>query len=468
MKMANEEKTVNGGAEAEKTEEEVKSADVVDEDSPLKPASKAKKGAKKKGKKGKKASEPTENTEETTEEVKKKKPVKKAIPYWATLSQSQAAQVSSAKIGPSGTSSITTIIEAINDTCDAKGLASYILIKKYVQKQHPSWPKMTFKSALRNAVAKGRVKQIRNSYKVLANAKGGTSVEVKKKGRSKNPVVKAKEGPLEELLPHIFTWVCEPKEASYGLIRKYIGQHFPNLSTDLPFKKAMESMENQGQLDRITGKGASGTFQLMDGAKKTGKKYEDPVEDAIIASNEPKAASVPALRHYLSEYHTEYDVANKPKVLMKALERAEAMGWVKRVTGQGMSGTFHLAYPYIPSPKDLWREAYNESDYEVRPRSKSIKYADDSDDEDEEEESEDEYDDTSDEASVASEADSYREILPKKKKRGAPTVRSEPVKKAKKAPAKATSKKKQPSKASKPSSGGSKKTNKKKSKKRSR
>merc|ERR1712062_866196 len=143
-----------------------------------------------------------------------------------------------------------------------------------------------------------------------------------------------------------------------------------------------------------TGKGASGTFQLMDGAKKTGKRYEDPVEYAIIASNEPKAASVPALRHYLSEYHTEYDVANKPKVLMKALERAEAMGWVKRVTGQGMSGTFHLAYPYIPSPKDLWREAYNESDYEVRPRSKSIKYADDSDDEDEEEESEDEYDDT--------------------------------------------------------------------------
>ena len=48
--MANEEKTVNGGAEAEKTEEEVKSADVVDEDSPLKPASKAKKGAKKKNK----------------------------------------------------------------------------------------------------------------------------------------------------------------------------------------------------------------------------------------------------------------------------------------------------------------------------------------------------------------------------------------------------------------------------------
>ena len=467
--MANEENTVNGAAEAEKVEEEVKSGDVVDEDTPLKPASKAKKGGKKKGKKGKKAAVPTENTDEVTEEVKKKKPVKKPIPYWATLSQSQAAQMSSAKIGPSGTSSVSTIIEAINETCDAKGLASYILIKKHVQKHHPSWPKMTFKSALRNAVAKGRVKQIRNSYKVLANAKG-SSVEVKKKvsskGRSKTVKV-VKEGPLEELFPHIFTWVCEPKEASYGLIRKYIGQHFPNLSTDLPFKKAMESMENLGQLDRITGKGASGTFQLMDGAKKTGKRYEDPVEDAIIASNEPKSASIPALKHYLSEYHTEYDVANKPKVLLKALERAEAQGWVKRVTGQGMSGTFHLAYPYIPSPKDLWREAYNENDYEVRPRSKSIKYADDSDEEEEEEEeeSEDEYDDTSDEASVASEADDYREIIPKKKKRGAPTVRCEPVKKKAKAPAKAAPKKKQPSKTSKPSAGGSKK---KKSKKRNR
>ena len=196
--MANEENTVNGAAEAEKVEEEVKSGDVVDEDTPLKPASKAKKGGKKKGKKGKKAAVPTENTDEVTEEVKKKKPVKKPIPYWATLSQSQAAQMSSAKIGPSGTSSVSTIIEAINETCDAKGLASYILIKKHVQKHHPSWPKMTFKSALRNAVAKGRVKQIRNSYKVLANAKG-SSVEVKKKvsskGRSKTvKVVKIRLG----------------------------------------------------------------------------------------------------------------------------------------------------------------------------------------------------------------------------------------------------------------------------------
>jgi len=327
---------------------------------------------------------------------------------------------------------------------------------------------MVFKSALRNAVAKGRVKQIRNSYKVIANTKAKATVEVKKKvskGRSKTVKV-AKEGPLEELFPHIFTWVCEPKEASYGLIRKYIGKHFPNLSTDLPFKKAVESMEEKGQLDRLTGKGASGTFQLMDGAKKTGTRYEDPIEDAIIASNEPKDASIPALRHYLSEYHTEYNVAERPKVLLKALERAEAMGWIVRVTGKGFSGRFRLAHPYIPSPKDLWREAYNEGDYEVRPRSKSVKYTDDSDESEEEEESEDEYDDTSDEASVASEADSYKEVIPKKKKRGAPTARSAvpPPKKAKKK----TAPKPAASKAKKASSGDEKKSAKKKSKKRKR
>ena len=478
--MANEENAVNGTAEEpEKTEETVKSADVPDEDTPLKPAAKGKKGGKKKGKKGKKGKTEAADKEgeaaEATEEVKKKKPVKKVIPHWATLSDAQAKQTSSARVGPTATSSVTTIIEAINDTCDGKGLASYILVKKHVQKHHPSWPKMTFKSALRNAVAKGRVKQIRNSYKVVANPKGAKSVEVKKKvsskGRSKTVKV-VKEGPLEELFPHIFTWVCEPKEASYGLIRKYIGQHFPNLSTDAPFKKAMETMENKGQLDRLTGKGANGTFQLMDGAKKTGAKYEDPIEDAIIASNEPKDASIPALRHYLSEYHTEYDVANKPKVLLKALERAEAQGWVKRITGAGFSGSFRLGYPYIPSPKDLWREAYNENDYEVRPRTKSVKYADDSDEEEEEsEESEDEYEDTSDEASVASEADSYLEVIPKKKKRGAPTVRGEPVKKKAKKPAPAKKpagqKKKQPAKPSKASK-AKKTANKKKAKKRNR
>merc|ERR1719189_587351 len=242
---------------------------------------------------------------------------------------------------------------------------------------------MVFKSSLRRAIQKGLVKQIRNSYKVMPANTTIKTVKVKKilsKGRSKSVSVASKDGPLEELFPHIFTWVCEPKEASYGLIRKYIAKHYPKLSPDAPFKKAMANMVAKGQLDQITGKGASGTFALENGAKKTGTSYEDPIEDAIIASNEPKDASVTALRHYLAEFHTEYNVKDRPKVLKNALERAEDKGWLVRVTGKGFSGTFRLSYPYIPSPKDLWREAYVDPDQE-KPAKKKRKVQEDSSDE---------------------------------------------------------------------------------------
>ena len=67
--------------------------------------------------------------------------------------------------------------------------------------------------------------------------------------------------------------------------------------------------------------GGSGTVGLVDKAKKTGTDYEDAIEDAIIACNEPKDASVAALKHYLAEYHTEFNVAARPKVLQNCLER---------------------------------------------------------------------------------------------------------------------------------------------------
>lgn len=396
---------------------------------------------KKKGKKDKKAAaaEGGEKADGEQATEPKKKPMKKKIPHWATLSDAQLAKIKPSELQKGGPTGVTAIINAINECADSKGIASYILIKKHIQKHHPNWPKMTFKTALRSSVAKGRVKQIRNSYKVINDAKI-EKVKVEKKvskSRSKTVTVK-KDGPLEELFPHIFTWVCEPKEASYGLIRKYILKHFPNLS-EVGLKKAVENMVKRGQLDQITGKGASGTFQLMDGASKAGNQYEDPIEDAIIASNLPKDCSVPALKHYLSEFHLEYNVKDKPKVLQSALERAEKMGWIVRISGKGMSGSFRLAHDYIPSPKDLWRGDYKESNYvaitgkkenkdEKKPASKKdekkssgkkrkVEYDSDSSlDEDEEEE----------------------EVIPKKKSRGAPSPRKEavPKKKVKKSPAK--------------------------------
>merc|ERR1711992_489222 len=116
---------------------------------------------------------------------------------------------------------------------------------------------MTFKTALRNAVKKGRVKQVRNSYKLVNEGKEKAekpkAEKSKKKDSKKSSSAGKKNCPLEELFPHIFTWVCEPKEASYGLIRKYIAKHYPKLSSDVPFKKALMNMVAKGQLDQITG-----------------------------------------------------------------------------------------------------------------------------------------------------------------------------------------------------------------------
>lgn len=38
---------------------------------------------------------------------------------------------------------------------------------------------------------------------------------------------------LEDILPLAFTRLCEPKEASYSLIRKYVSQYYPKLRVDI-------------------------------------------------------------------------------------------------------------------------------------------------------------------------------------------------------------------------------------------
>lgn len=40
---------------------------------------------------------------------------------------------------------------------------------------------------------------------------------------------------LEDILPLAFTRLCEPKEASYSLIRKYVSQYYPKLRVDIRY-----------------------------------------------------------------------------------------------------------------------------------------------------------------------------------------------------------------------------------------
>lgn len=41
---------------------------------------------------------------------------------------------------------------------------------------------------------------------------------------------------LEDILPLAFTRLCEPKEASYSLIRKYVSQYYPKLRVDIRYE----------------------------------------------------------------------------------------------------------------------------------------------------------------------------------------------------------------------------------------
>ena len=138
--------------------------------------------------------------------------------------------------------------------------------------------------------------------------------------------------PLESVFPSVFTWATNPKESSVNLIKKYIAKHYPELDVEgKAFRNAIESAETKGQLKRLTGKGFSGTFELVDGANKTGSRYEDAIENAIISMNEPKQVSVSALRDYLSCWHSEYNTDNRPQVLKSALDRCSERGWIQQV-----------------------------------------------------------------------------------------------------------------------------------------
>ena len=37
---------------------------------------------------------------------------------------------------------------------------------------------------------------------------------------------------LEDIMPDVITWISYPKEASLGIIKKYIGQHYPDLNAE--------------------------------------------------------------------------------------------------------------------------------------------------------------------------------------------------------------------------------------------
>ena len=367
---------------------------------------------------------------------KPKKPLQKSIPSWATLIHESDTKkykglqpVSSANVAKPKMEEL--VVAAVKACADVKGNASAQSVKKYLIKSNPTWPKMLMKKALAKALEKKRIRQPKgrgfNGHLRIDPSYKGPVKKSDAKGKGKKEVTTSPREPLENVLPLVFTWACNPKEASVTLIKKYINRHYPKLdTTGVGFKKAILGAVKRGQLDQITGTGLSGTFQLVDNAKKSGGKYEDAFEDAIIAMNEPKDCSVTKMRDMLSVYHKEYNTDDRPRVLKNALERSEQMGWLTRITGKGFSGSYRLAFPYYPSPKELWGNEYNEDKERVvkeRPARRKRKH--DSSDEEDSESGESDEEDSDEEDSEDEDYSSDEEVIPSKK-RGPPMKRSLP------------------------------------------
>ncbi|XP_016350083.1 heterochromatin protein 1-binding protein 3 [Sinocyclocheilus anshuiensis] len=307
----------------------------------------------------------------------KGKKVKKKIPAWATISANKLASTSLSQPKVE-----EIIIEAI-ESCKERSGASTITIVKYVMKKYPSVEmdkktKNLYKRTMKRMVEKGTVKQLKGK-----GFSGSFAIGKKHAGS-----VGTKET-LGESLPLIITRLCEPKEASYILIKKYLEQHFPQLNVDSRpevLKNCLQKSVEKGYLEQITGKGASGTFQLKKAGNKVlmgGGLLEDAIVAAITAMNEPKTCSITILRKFLMERQKEQNSYFVVSNLKRTLQKCKMMGWMEQISGHGLSGSYQLSYPYYPSPAVLFPEMMEKLKQEEQKLKR--KRGDDSDEESEEE-----------------------------------------------------------------------------------
>ncbi|XP_069598135.1 heterochromatin protein 1-binding protein 3 [Ranitomeya imitator] len=334
-------------------------------------------------------------------EPAKEKKVKKTIPTWATLSASQLARAQKqTHMASSSRPKMDEILTEAIKACFQKTGASVVSIRKYIISKYPSLELekrgYLLKQSLKRALQRGNIRQVKGkgasgSFVVVSNSsKSASKSRDKKKSSStagEQPNVK-----LEDILPLAFTRLCEPKEASYSLIKKYVAQYYPKLKVEVRpqlLKNALQRAVEKGQLEQITGKGASGTFQLKRAGDKpllSGGGFEDAILSAITAMNEPKTCSTTAIKKYVLENHPGVNSSFQVHLLKRTLQKCEKNGWMEQISGKGFSGTYQLSFPYYPSPIILFPDKASEEEEEEESDNES----EESEEEESEEESEDE------------------------------------------------------------------------------
>lgn len=375
-------------------------------------------------------------------EKSKVKKVKRTIPAWASVAASKKHPVTNYAGTHNKVDNI--LIEALT-TCNERSGVSYQSVMKYIMKKYPIMDEKKFliRKAMKKHLEKGTIKQLKGKGLSGTFAIGKQTALTKKNAQNKES--------LGDALPLIITRLCEPKEASYIMIKKYLEQHFPSLNVENRpdvLKSALVRAVERGQLEQITGKGANGTFQL----KRTGSKVllkggplEDAITAAITAMNEPKTCSTTTLRKYLVDANKDRKEYHLVSSLRRTLTKCKVLGWMEQITGHGFTGTYQLSFPYYPSPTILYPEKYKETPKKNTAAPAKRRRTVHSSDEEESEEEEDEEDDESEEE-VAPSRRTAQKRPPPKARRPPPQKKSRPASQskakgrqvAKKSPAKKT------------------------------
>nr|XP_019952219.1 PREDICTED: heterochromatin protein 1-binding protein 3 isoform X1 [Paralichthys olivaceus] len=333
-------------------------------------------------------------------EKAKVKKVKRTIPAWASVASSKKLPVTNFAGTQNKVDNI--LIEAIT-SCNDKSGVSYQSVMKFIGKKYPDMEldrkKFLIKKAMKKHLEKGTIKQLKGKGLSGTFAIGKQTALTKKSGQ--------KQESLGDALPLIITRLCEPKEASYNLIKKYLEQHFPSFNIENRpdvLKTALLKAVERGQLEQITGKGARGTFQL----KRTGNQVllkgstlEDAITAAITAMNEPKTCSTTTLRRYLVDANKDRKEHQLVASLRRTLTKCKVLGWMEQITGHGFTGTYQLSFPFYPSPTILYPDKFLQEPPKKNAATptKRRRTVDSSDEEEEEssEEEEEEEDDDDDE-----------------------------------------------------------------------
>ncbi|XP_012888036.1 PREDICTED: heterochromatin protein 1-binding protein 3 [Dipodomys ordii] len=307
-----------------------------------------------KGEPEKEEKEENKSSEETKKDEKdqpkeKEKKVKKTIPSWATLSASQLARAQKqTPMASSPRPKMDAILTEAIKACFQKTGASVVAIRKYIIHKYPSLELerrgYLLKQALKRELNRGVIKQVKGK------GASGSFVVVQK---SRKTPQKSRNRKFYMFKPQLL-------------------------------KNALQRAVERGQLEQITGKGASGTFQLKKSGEKPllgGSLMEYAILSAIAAMNEPKTCSTTALKKYILENHPGTNSNYQMHLLKKTLQKCEKNGWMEQISGKGFSGTFQLCFPYYPSPGVLF------------PKKEPDDSKDEDEDEDEDESSEEESED---------------------------------------------------------------------------